>query len=160
MNRCTLLVFNWQYCERKQSTDSTRMSVYRYICVYRAEMADHLRTLPNLFYYFPGLGDDVRPCVTHHPRHLHAVPSGSVQQNMELLFNIQHIIRLLFNAQNKFNICETKLKFMHTPYIYVHQPKNIQWSVNQAFTWHLYTTSSTCTCIFTKIPYPFLMTYP
>lgn len=83
-------------------------------------MADYLRTLPNLFDYFPGLGDDVRPCVTHHPRHLHAVPSGSVQQNMELLFNIQHIIRLLFNAQNKFNICETKLKFMHTPYIYVH----------------------------------------
>lgn len=101
MNRCTLLVFNWQYCERKQSTDSTRMSVYRYICVYRAEMADYLRTLPNLFDYFPGFGNDVGPCVTHHPCHLHAVPSGSVQQNMELLFIIQHKIRLLFNAQNK-----------------------------------------------------------
>lgn len=99
----------------------THVSLQVYMCtVYRAEMADHLRTLPNLFDYFPGLGDDVRPCVTHHPRHLHAVPSGSVQQNMELLFNIQHIIRLLFNAQNKFNNCETKLKFMHTPYIYVH----------------------------------------
>lgn len=83
-------------------------------------MADYLRTLPNLFDYFPGLGNDVGPCVTHHPRHLHAVPSGSVQQNMELFFTIQHKIRLLFNAQNKFNICETKLKFMHTPYIYVH----------------------------------------
>lgn len=96
-----LLVFNWQYCERKQCTDSTRISVYTYICVYRAEMADYLRTLPNLFDYFPGLGNDVGPCVTHHPRHLHAVPSGSVKQNMELLFNIQHKIRLLFNAQNK-----------------------------------------------------------
>lgn len=64
-------------------------------------MADYLRTLPNLFDYFPGFGNDVGPCVTHHPRHLHAVPSGSVKQNMELLFNIQHKIRLLFNAQNK-----------------------------------------------------------
>lgn len=56
-------------------------------------MADYLRTLPNLFDYFPGLGNDVGPCVTHHPRHLHAVPSGSVKENMELLFNIQHKIR-------------------------------------------------------------------
>lgn len=52
-------------------------------------MAEYSETLPNLFNYFSGLGDDVGPCVTHNPCHLHAVPSRSVQQNMELLFNVQ-----------------------------------------------------------------------
>lgn len=36
---------------------------------------------------------------------------------------------------NKFNICDTKLKFMHTPYIYEHaSAKKYKWSVNQVFT--------------------------
>lgn len=65
------------------------LSIYTLTSLQRAKMAEYFRTLPNLLDYFPGLGDDVGPCVTHNPSHLHAVPSRSVQQNMELLFNVQ-----------------------------------------------------------------------